>query len=351
MKESSNENKRNEIMGLGKHSSRKNYYRSLIEKQKDLEAKNLELSIEILRRKEAEKEIQALNDELEERIISRTLELAESNTQLKKTLTNLEKSYSYLIEAEKLASLNHLVNGISHELNTPLGVSLTSASFINDIIAIASNKFSEKKLTRTDLENMFGQLNETSLMLLDSIDKMTRLTENFKRIALVQDNYQKFEFSVYEYTDMIIESMQSQFNDFDQVTVNNKCDPNLVIESYPGIYSQLLTTFINNSLVHGFNKIGGHISITVSEESSHYHIIYQDDGKGIDKLLISHVFEPFFSTKMNNETPGLGLFAVYNLITSLNGTITCDSELGHGFVLDIKLPKQHQIKNKKDIQI
>ncbi|MBI9014961.1 MAG: HAMP domain-containing histidine kinase [Clostridiales bacterium] len=347
MNKSSDEKLRNEIIGLGKNSIRKNYYRSLVEKQKALEQKNVELKIEVNLRKEAEKKLSQLNEELEERISERTMELDESNQKLKMTISNLEKSYDYLIEAEKLASLNHLVNGISHELNTPIGVSLTTASFVTDLVKNTLLKLNEKNLKRSELLNTLEQLDKSSGMLLESIKQMTELTRNFKKISVVQDHYRKFDFSVYEYFQMVIKSMQTNIAAFDKVLIRNNCNKELIIDSYPGIYSQLLTTFLNNTFVHGFSQSGGIITIDFYEDESSYYFKYSDDGKGMEVSLLTHVFEPFFSTNMSSNTPGLGLFAAYNLVANLAGNIKCFSSPGKGFAIEVTIPRNHRIKKTK----
>jgi len=345
MKKSSDENLRNEIIGLGKNSMRKNYYRSLIEKQKALEQKNIELKMEVNLRKEAEKKLSQLNDELEERICKRTEELDESNKKLKVTISDLEKSYDYLIEAEKLASLNHLVNGISHELNTPLGVSLTATSFVSELTQNTLSKLNENKLKKSELINAFDQIDKSSAMLLESLDQMTELIGNFKQIALVQGNYQKFEFSAHEYFQWLIKSMQTDISAFDKVIINNECEKEKVINGYPGIYSQLLSIFLNNTFIHGFSKSGGTITFDFYEKEGDYYFYYSDDGKGMDESLMTHIYEPFFSTKMNSKTPGLGLFAAYNLVMSLGGNIKCSSSPGMGFTVEVIVPCDHMFKS------
>ena len=309
-------------MGLGKNSIRKNYYRSLQEKQKALEEKNKSLLLEVSRRKAAEKKLIELNNELEQRIEKRTLEL--------------EKSYEYLIEGEKLASLNHLVNGLSHEFGTPLGVSLTTSTFIKEIMTKAEKKFLNQKLTQKDLIDLFESFQSSWSILESSIEHLTRITNNFKQIVMVQDNRKIQKFSPYDYTNMIMEGMKSQGKD--RVEFKNNIDPNLVISSYPSKFTQLLTIFIENSYVHGFDDYGGSIQVDIKKSDDYFILSYKDDGQGMEEDLIPHVFEPFYTTRMSKQRNGLGLFAAYNLTLSMDGTIKCTSQLGRGFEIVVKIP-------------
>lgn len=345
MKKLSDENLRNEIIGLGKKSIRKNYYRSLIEKQKDLEQKNNELLEEVKLRKEAEAKLSHMNEILECKISERTLELDQSNKKLKKTIDELEKSYKYLVEAEKLASLNHLVTGVSHELNTPLGVSLTTTSFISELSKKLISDFKEQKLSKISLENSLIKMDKSSDILLESIAQMTKLIDNFKQIATAQGDYRKVYFRVCEYFQMIIQSMSERMSFFENIAIHTNCNENMMVNSYPGLYAQLLTIFLNNTLIHGFTKVGGTINIEFFQENNHYHFKYNDNGHGLDEGLMTHLFEPFFSTKMNSRTPGLGLFTAYNLVLSLEGSIRCESPGGKGFYIEVIIPIEHTMNS------
>lgn len=84
-------------------------------------------------RKKNELKIDDLNRNLEIKVEKRTIEYKELNQKLKITLENLNKSYEYLLETEKMASLGQLIAGIAHELNTPMGVIKASVHSLNQI--------------------------------------------------------------------------------------------------------------------------------------------------------------------------------------------------------------------------
>jgi signal transduction histidine kinase len=67
-------------------------------------------------------------------------------------------------------------------------------------------------------------------------------------------------------------------------------------------------------------------------------ISVSDTGAGIDKELISRIFEPFFSTKEPGKGRGLGLSVVYGIVKQIGGCITVESEAGHGAVFRVYLP-------------
>jgi len=335
MKKSSNDQLRQEIIGLGKNSIRKNYYRSLLEKQQALEDKNKELELEIQKRKKTEDELKHLNEALETKIADRTEDLRISNQKLQRSLNDLEKSYAYLIEAEKMASLSHLVRGISHELNTPLGVSLTTASYASDIIKSLLDKGTQ--LTYSDFNTQLSKINESIDIILEGITKSAELTRSFKEIASIHGKHEKSKFHVKDYLDTIIKSMHNDFSKFDHVEINLYPHDNIIINGYPGIFTQVLTILITNSLNHGFSSKGGVIDLYFKEDDQYNFFTYKDNGKGIDEGDLTHLFEPFFTTKMSGTNPGLGLFTAYNLIKSIQGDINCYNN--KGFCVVIKTRK------------
>ncbi len=336
MKKSSDDNLRKEIIGLGKNSIRKNYYRSLQEKQKDLEEKNKELEAEITHRKEIENKLKELNEVLESRIKERTSDLDESNKKLQHTIDNLEKSYEYLIEAEKLASLNHLVKGISHEINTPLGASLTTTTYVSSQLNTLIRQLKKSDSNPVLIQRLM-KINLSIDLILEGIESSAALTNSLKQLSSMHNNHERQLFSIEEYTDTIIKSMQSKVNHFDSLAIDVKCKENLIVDGYPGIFTQIFTILLANSLTHAFDEKGGHIFISFEEDEHYIYSVFKDDGKGLDESLIQYVFDPFFTTSMSGTTPGLGLFTAYNLVKSMSGDIKCYND--NGFRVDITIPK------------
>jgi len=332
-------------MGLGQSSMRKNYYRELMEKQKDLEAKNEALLSEIEKRKSVEQELLALNEKLEHKVQIRTEALTHSNELLKTYIDELEEAQNQLIEQEKLASLGTLVRGISHEINTPLGIGVTTASYLKDTILELQERVSSGTMTKVDFENELKALVDASNILISSVKKSVNLVNSFKNIAADKNSEKLSEIKVYDYITLILGGILNESDlDFDLET-KIECDADLVIKMYPSILSQLLTIFVSNSIQHGYHKGDlGHINIGFRVDSNGIYASYSDDGSGIEPDLLKHVFDPFFTTSRNGRTAGLGLFVAYNLITRMNGTISLINQEEGGILIDIQIPLEHNLK-------
>jgi signal transduction histidine kinase len=124
-----------------------------------------------------------------------------------------------------------------------------------------------------------------------------------------------------------------------EITFNIVCDERLEVNSFPGAFAQVFTNLLLNSYTHGFKeKQKGTITIRVSRKNTLLIIDYQDDGKGIRKEDLPHIFEPFYTTDQSRGT-GLGLNILYNIIKQkLLGNVSCISNPGEGARFVIELP-------------
>jgi two-component system, NtrC family, sensor kinase len=86
----------------------------------------VQIAFDINDLREAREELSSYSENLEQMVGDRTLEIQRKNTELKMTLTELREAQVQLIQAEKMAALGHLIAGIAHEINTPLGAIRTS---------------------------------------------------------------------------------------------------------------------------------------------------------------------------------------------------------------------------------
>lgn len=115
----------------------------------------------------------------------------------------------------------------------------------------------------------------------------------------------------------------------------------IIMESYPGAYGQVLTNLIFNAVTHGFaDRSCGDMLIEATRIGSDFvKITFSDDGIGISEDALRNVFDPFFTTRRAKGSTGLGLHIVHNLVTKqLGGRITLASALGKGTSISMTLP-------------
>ncbi|MDF1883981.1 DUF4154 domain-containing protein [Sulfurimonas sp. SAG-AH-194-C21] len=255
------------------------------------------------------------------------------------TLTELEETQEELIQSAKMASLGELVSGLAHEMNTPIGVAITGVSVLQNTRGELEAKLTGKKLKESDLVSFFSLTNKLSESINVSLQKAAQLIRSFKQVSVDQQVEVLREFNLKEYLDTILISLKPQFK-HSGIQIKLEIDNNIFLNSYPGIYYQILTNLINNSILHGFEgEEEGTITVQASIKDDRLHLVYRDDGKGVNEENISHIFEPFFTTKRANGGTGLGLHIIYNLITQkLRGNIQASSKEGEGLTLSMSFP-------------
>lgn len=276
---------------------------------------------------------ESLTTHLESRVASRTHELQDS-------LETLKKAQLQLIESEKMAALGNLVSGVAHEVNTPLGNAITGGSIIVRETQQLLRQMEEGTLKKSFMEQKLNILNETSSLLLKSVNQAANLIRSFKRISVDQSVEDKQEFNLYEYFEEILLTFHNKLKKV-PVTVTIEGDRELLIKSYPGVYAQIISNFIQNSLLHGFNDTIADAAILIRFEIKNKNLLltYADNGVGMDEKIKKIAFEPFTTTKRNAGGTGLGLNIVYNLITQkLLGKITLNTEVQRGVSFTLTLP-------------
>ena len=280
----------------------------------------------------ANRELSVHREQLEKTVNARTQELQAS-------LNELTETQGHLIEAEKMASLGSLVSGVAHELNTPIGICITAASFLQTNTNGLHEKFANKQLTKELLNQFFESSSQSMEMINTSLHRASELIKSFKLVAVDVTSEEKRTFNITQYLSTVIATLPAD-NMASQHIINIEGDEELVIEHYPGILSQIMAHLMMNALQHAFvNRLKGEINIQVLTEDENVHLVFKDNGNGMAQDVVEKIFEPFFNDHRSVGGSGLGLFIVYNLVThSLNGKIVCTSVPGAGSQFDITFP-------------
>lgn len=334
------------LMPFGQHNDQPLYICLLSDQQgKQIEASELEfcksirhLLITSLQNIAMNELLEEQNKNLEDKVNQRTDELNVQNQALSKTLEELEQAQTQLIEAEKMASLGSLVAGISHEVNTPLGVSVTAASHLNKQTKEFESKFVNGKLSKSGLTVYLQSCSETTDIILTNLERAATLVQSFKQIAVDQSSDTKAKFNLKEHVEMLIVSLRPTYKTL-PIDINLR-GHDVEIESYPGLLNQVITNLIVNSIKHGLSDcIKGEITITVASINNLINIIVEDNGIGIPDNIKNKVFDPFFTTKRGTGGSGLGLNIVYNLIKQkLGGDISIEDNVPKGVRFIVSLP-------------
>jgi len=307
--------------------------------QKDLE------SIIQDRTRELQKSNQQLEDYSQElrkskvRAEQRTQQIAQKNIEIENAFSQLQKAQTVLVEFEKNAALGRLVAGVAHEVNTPIGITVTAASYLEELTGNIQTIFDRKRLTLSEMKEYLAGTNEAIQIILTNTQRAATIIGNFKQIAADQTSFDYHEINLKEYLDRIMQSLTPEFKRR-PITVNNLCDDNINVFTLPGALAQVLTNLIMNSLIHGFEADQvGTINIRARKQDERVLITYQDNGKGVSAENLVKMYEPFYTTNRHDGGTGLGMHIVYNLVTNaLQGHIHSSSLPGEGILFELDLP-------------
>ncbi len=280
------------------------------------------------------------SEELERRVEERTNELIAANQALAESLWQLQDAQSHQIESGKMAALGELVAGVAHEINTPVGIALTAASHLEEKSEEISSLYHSRPLRRSELEGYLAQARESSQIILGNLQRAANLIQSFKMTAVDQASQQKRRFALRAYLEEVLYTLSPKFRG-KPYTTQILCPEEIEIESYPGVFSQILSNLVINSLLHGFEgRDHGSITLEVRRwTNGHLQMVYRDDGRGMGEETLSRLFEPFFTTKPGSGGSGLGMHIVYNQVCkTLGGQIRAQSQPEQGLTVEIVIP-------------
>jgi PAS domain S-box-containing protein len=297
--------------------------------------------------KQAEDVLRIAHDELELKVEERTSELMAMNEELVAmndelvyTLDRLKKTQQLLLHSEKMAALGGLVAGMSHEISTPIGIGVTSVSYVQKELSEISKKVADNCLTKDEFDEFIAEATIFMQTTAKNLERADLLIRSFKQVSVDQSTEEKRRFNARQYLDELLLSLHPLFrNTAHRVIVD--CPDNLEVVTYPGLLSQIITNLITNSLRHGFDAgINGVLELRFDRLGSFYTLTYSDNGLGMESDVLEHIYDPFFTTKRGKAGgTGLGLHLVYNIVTQqLEGEIKCFSEPHKGARFIITFP-------------
>ncbi|KGJ95081.1 ATP-binding protein [Colwellia psychrerythraea] len=265
-------------------------------------------------------------------------DLGLAKEKLEKNLFELKEAQKQIVESEKLAALGVLVVGIAHEINTPVGIAITSNSFLVHINNNASTKLQGNKLTKLNLTEFFTQVDDSTRLIANSLEKTAQLVNDFKLISVNSISYPLTRFNFKDYLIKTI-SVHDSLDENKGLEINIECD-DLVLESYAGVFNLIIANLFENSMIHGLiDTSDSMITISMKEHKSHFEFIYADNGCGIPDSDKEKIFEPFY-TSCRTKGTGLGLFTVHNMVKEkLKGKIEIKDTAGSGVTFIITWPR------------
>ncbi len=261
---------------------------------------------------------------------------------LSNSLENLQSMQEQLVQSEKMASLGTLTAGVAHEINTPLGIAVTSTSSALESTQKIRVKFESGNLTRTTMATYFSDIEQSSHLNTNALERVIELLNNFKQVAADQVVGEEREIDLVSYIEEIMSTLSAEMKRY-RVNYHYHGESEFIVTTIPGALAQVLTNLVTNALKHAFEgKTSGNLTIELLKSVDGKAVLtIKDDGCGMNQHVLDNIFEPFFTTKRNSGGTGLGMNIVYNIISQkLQGTIKIESAPEQGARFNITLPAQ-----------
>jgi signal transduction histidine kinase len=267
-------------------------------------------------------------------------ELRAAKDRAEKALDDLREAQQSLIAAEKLAALGGLVAGVAHEVNNPIGISLTVASSFARRCDEFAKEVDAGPLRRSRLDEFLEGGRDAANQLVANLQRAGELVQSFKQVAVDRSHADRRPFDLRESTDQIVASLRPVLKK-SQITLTVDVPAGIIMDSYPGSYGQVLTNLFLNSVVHAFpDGRAGSVIVEARQVRDDVDIFVSDDGVGMSEEIQRRAFDPFFTTRRNEGGTGLGLHIIFNLVTQqLGGRLAFESRLGWGTRFRITLPR------------
>jgi signal transduction histidine kinase len=267
-------------------------------------------------------------------------ELRAAKDRAEKALDDLREAQQSLIAAEKLAALGGLVAGVAHEVNNPIGISLTVASSFARRCEEFAKEVDAGPLRRSRLGEFLEGGRDAANQLVSNLQRAGELVQSFKQVAVDRSHADRRPFDLRESTDQIVASLRPVLKK-SQITLTVDVPAGIIMDSYPGAYGQVLTNLFLNSVVHAFpDGRAGTVIVEARQVRDDVDIFVSDDGVGMSEEIQRRAFDPFFTTRRNEGGTGLGLHIIFNLVTQqLGGRLAFESRLGWGTRFRITLPR------------
>lgn len=241
-----------------------------------------------------------------------------------------------LMEHERIESINHLVSGVAHEINTPLGNNITSISHFQDLIKKMHGAMERGELSRKDFLTFISDSSELLNIMDGNLQKISGLTNRFNQLSIAKMDIEMADTSIYEH---LHEILSGQFQLDGSVQYQIQCDAALRLHTYPAAWQMIIDQLVENSVTHGFSlgQTDKAIFIGLNKlADDKWQLIYSDNGQGVKSEIAQKVFEPFFTTRRTSgKNAGLGLYRVYNLVSQvLKGDVNLEEEAGFKLVIE-----------------
>jgi len=259
---------------------------------------------------------QAARDELERRVIERTMDLSLARDHLqveiaehRETETKLQAVQQDLVQANRLAILGQVAAGVAHEINQPLAT----------IRAYADN--SKVFLARSKPEPVLENLG----LIADLTDRIATITEDLKALARKGRSGEE-PVVLQEVIDGAIMLLRSRFTGRLERLIISPMPQGLAVLGNRLRLEQVFINLFQNALEAVAERTDGRVDVSIAVTDGEVAISVADNGPGISPSILGSLFEPFNTSK--EKGLGLGLVIAKDIVSDYGGRLEVETDAG-----------------------
>ncbi len=326
----------------------------------------------ITERKLAESLLKQANEDLENRIQSRTHELSETNAQLSNTLKQLQQAQGWLIQQEKMSSLGQLVAGVAHEINNPISFIHGNLNhiqeYIQDLIGLVQTYCKhypcpaeeiQVEAARIDLDFILEDLPKVLSSMKIGSDRICEIVlslRNFSRLNEAKIKAVDIHNGLENTLTILNHRLKPNPKRPGIQVIKEYADDLPLVECYAGLLNQVFMNILANA-IEAIDEVepadtpqtcGGSVGRITLKTSLIDHqwvqIAIADTGAGIPSKIQQQIFNPFFTTKPVGKGTGMGLAISYQIVTEQHGgKLECFSSPDQGTEFVLQIPIQQTV--------
>lgn len=261
-------------------------------------------------------------------------ELARTNRRLQRALDDLSATQRQLLDAAKHAALGRMLAGMAHEINTPVGNALTTASALEQLAAELPRALQGGQLRRSELERQLQTLHEGSRLVVTSLTRASELLGGFRDLPTLtrQEAGEPVDLPA-----LVRAAAQRSLPDTIRLQLAVPERARLDGEALLEVLQQLLQNTARHAYPQGQP---GTVAVDAQfERPGWLRLSVQDQGPGVPAELLPQLFEPYATSRFGQGRSGLGLFVSRAIVEQrLGGRIELHSQPGRGCRVELALP-------------